>query len=787
MNLAALLLCLLAIGSSEIWAAPVPATAQVSKPKKSPRKAAPKRRKPSKAVSKAPKASREASGIQAARPGTLLAMAIGVLEKNSLSDQQALEAFAQRHRGDVDGVLAHMVLGYHAYLGGHYPEAKKAFEAARLVPSPIQDYVGYYLAMSELGEGDHDAASKLLDDFAEKNHSSPFAEPATLKQAELLLSSDHAAEAIALLLSPPVSLSESAASLLLGEAYHKDHQPVKAAEFFQKVYYLYSTSPQAYHAEQELRQLRQELGESYPAPSEEMRKTRAERLFAASQWKEAESEYRGLATLASGSSGTRDHSRVRIGVCQYGAGNSQAALATLNGMEVSDPEADAERIYTIAASYRRLDQPQTMQEQVQLLGQKHPESSWYEKALFMTGNHFLVSQDLAGAAQYYAMVYEQFPQGQLAAESHWRVAWRRYRERNLPEARRLFEEHIRNYPSSQQISASIYWLGRTLEPESPADAAPYYRKLVQTFPNYYYGLEARQRLAKLPKVPAKVDSATSSPEDFLGQIRRPVPDSALDGKLSASDQERRNRAKLLESAWLIDLAVGELRAGIIKDSFNFSLGRELAHLEVERGRYNVALEYGKRFLGGYFAFDLSDLPREDWELLFPLPWWGQMKQKAEAMQIDPYLVAGLIRQESEFNPEARSRSNALGLMQLLPATARRMAKQIPDDQARSFRLASLTLPELNMAYGTFYLRLLLKQFNGSLEEAVAAYNAGENRVAEWLQGATFEEPAEFVESIPFTETREYVQAVLRNAALYHKLYLDGQETEKTGVRSQKSE
>ena len=338
----------------------------------------------------------------------------------------------------------------------------------------------------------------------------------------------------------------------------------------------------------------------------------------------------------------------------------------------------------------------------------------------------------------------------------------------------MFEEHIRNYPSSPQVTASIYWLGRTLEPESGAGAAVYYRKLVETFPNYYYGQVARQRLAQLPKLPADSEKTETIPADWLDAIQRPVPDPALEGSLSTSGQQHRKRARLLESAWLMDLAIGELKAGIGKDasgsSFSF-LGWDLARLEAERGRYNVALDYAKHLLNGYFAFDFAEIPREDWELLFPLPWWGKIKQRADAFRLDPYLVAGLIRQESAFNPEAVSRSNARGLMQLMPATARRMAKQMPSRRERVFRLSALNLPEINMAYGTRYLRLVLDQFHGSEEEALAAYNAGENRVVQWLQQANFEEPPEFVESIPFTETREYVQAVLRNAALYRKLYV----------------
>jgi len=129
------------------------------------------------------------------------------------------------------------------------------------------------------------------------------------------------------------------------------------------------------------------------------------------------------------------------------------------------------------------------------------------------------------------------------------------------------------------------------------------------------------------------------------------------------------------------------------------------------------------------------------------------------------LVAGLIRQESAFEENARSNQNALGLMQLEPKTARLMARQakIRYSQPRLFAA------DYNVRLGTLYLASLRKQF-GSIEFALAAYNAGEDRVAEWTEGQTYREPAEFVDSIPFTETREYVEVVSRNAGIYRKLY-----------------
>jgi len=130
-------------------------------------------------------------------------------------------------------------------------------------------------------------------------------------------------------------------------------------------------------------------------------------------------------------------------------------------------------------------------------------------------------------------------------------------------------------------------------------------------------------------------------------------------------------------------------------------------------------------------------------------------------------VAALIRQESEFDPRAVSRANAYGLTQVLPSTGRQLSRRVG---IARFSPSMLFQPEVNLKLGTYYLKTLLDQHNGKWEEALASYNAGKRRTDDWVTWASFREPAEFIETIPFTETRTYIQIVLRNAYIYRQLY-----------------
>jgi len=163
---------------------------------------------------------------------------------------------------------------------------------------------------------------------------------------------------------------------------------------------------------------------------------------------------------------------------------------------------------------------------------------------------------------------------------------------------------------------------------------------------------------------------------------------------------------------------------------------------------------------------ISSIPLPYWRILFPEPYWETIKTESAKNNLDPYLVASLIRQESEFNPSAVSYANAWGLMQLLPSVGKAMARE---EGMSHFETYQLLDPDTNIRLGTRYLRHMLEHFGGVSEYALAAYNAGDERVADWEAAGPYTGMDEFVESIPFTQTREYVEAILRNIETYRAI------------------
>jgi soluble lytic murein transglycosylase len=373
---------------------------------------------------------------------------------------------------------------------------------------------------------------------------------------------------------------------------------------------------------------------------------------------------------------------------------------------------------------------------------------------------FLLRKDYDRAIDSYRELQQRFPNAGRASYAHWKAAWLTLRQGRNEEAKKEFEEQIALYPSSNEVPAALYWRARLAQEDGEtAKARAFYQKLSDRFRNYYYADLARKELKVLKSTAEPIQYALLdkvAPLDSKPQI----PDEE-----TPSDNLRVQKAELLGNGGLVDLAARELQAASNEEQGGW-VAPETARLFQENELYNRGIEIMKRAVPNYFAMDIPSLPRSYWEALFPRPYWTDLKRYSTRNELDPFLVASLIRQESEFNAGAISHKNAVGLMQLLPVTGKKVAKE---EKLRHFNANQLFTPGVNLQLGTRYFKTMVDKF-GSFEYALAAYNAGSDRVEDWLAAGKYRDPQEFVESIPFTETREYVQAILRNASVYRQLY-----------------
>ena len=186
-----------------------------------------------------------------------------------------------------------------------------------------------------------------------------------------------------------------------------------------------------------------------------------------------------------------------------------------------------------------------------------------------------------------------------------------------------------------------------------------------------------------------------------------------------------------------------------------------------RGELRAGINVMKRAYPQYIAAGGEKLPTELLKVLFPVNYWPLIRRYSIEHQLDPYIIAALIAQESTFTADVKSAANAYGLMQLLPSTGRQYAKALR--LPARFSLSMLTTAETNIKMGTAYFADLVKQFGGA-HFALATYNAGPSRVAKWIAARPGIDRDEFIDDIPFPETQNYVKRILGTAEDYRRLY-----------------
>ena len=686
---------------------------------------------------------------------TLKPMAQQLIQDRTPAAYAGVQAYAVRHSKEDAGALAWLVIGYARTMDRNYVLAIDPLNRAKPRAGDLGDYVNYYLGTAYYQTGRQAEAVATLSNFEKNYPESLLIRDTHVLYANALVADARAPEAIELLEGDRQPVRPDL-ELALGRAYEAANQPAKALTIFRNLYYTMPLSWEANQVQNDLNKLAAAI-QAQPV-GVEARRTRADLLVKGKDFSQAAIEYRELEGWVDPNE--RPTIQLELAEALRHTGQNREAKKILESISPSSAEINAERLFNLAEIARATDDYDAFLRNVDQLRQTYPTSYSLEQALLSAGNIYLLRHDYDKAIDSYRELQQRFPNGGRASYAHWKVAWLSLRQGRAAEARKELEDQIALYPASSEVPAALYWRGRLAEEDNDsAMARAFYQKLSLRYRNYYYGELARERLAKIPHTGDPVHYAILDrvpPLDAADKIEAdPVPDDNL----------RVQKAELLANGGLLELAARELHAAAQEEKGEWAPA-ELARLYEEAGRYDAAIETLKRAAPNYFALDLPNLPRSYWEGLFPKPFWMDVKRFSSENGLDPYLVAALIRQESAFNPNAVSRANAVGLMQLLPKVGRGVAKQ---EKLKRFSTEQLFQPRINLQLGTRYFRSMVDRF-GSFEYALAAYNAGVDRVQDWSKQGTYRDPQEFVESIPFTETREYVENIMRNVNVYRQLY-----------------
>jgi soluble lytic murein transglycosylase len=642
--------------------------------------------------------------------------------------------------------------------------AAASYAASASTRAPIlDDYAQYVRAQAEYGLKNYPEVAKASTRVFDHVPLSPFAGPAAALAVRAELDNSNPQQALALVKKHYDRIPDPQADLLLARCLDATGDLAQAAESYKRVYYNYPTSKEATDAANALVDLKNRMGSSYPAITPHQMLGRAQKLFESSNGAAARIELAAAIPQLTGA--PRDLARVRLGVADYLDNHAQAAFEYLSALKVDDPEADAERLDYLIRCARKLDKHADVKPFLNQLEQRHPQSPWRLEALIAVADQARVDNDPATYLPLYGACAATFPNDPKAAWCHWRIAFDSYRH-DSSDAYDLLRTHIQKYPASNDVNDALYFFGRLAQRKHQNGVArACYDEVISRFPNTYFSIVAHERL-KDPDIESAVpDSATT---EFLHAIVWPAPPEFPSFTPAKTAEARMERAQLLQLTGLTDYAEGELRFAASNDEGQQNLyAFELAKLAASRDSAETAMRYIKHYAPGYLYMPLDQAPVAFWKLAFPIPYRSSIESRSRQEGLDPYLVAALIRQESEFNATVISHANAYGLMQVLPSTGRDLARHF---RVRRYHSSQLLTADRNIQFGTYYFRNLLNSFDGRADLALASYNAGAGRARLWQTWGPYREPAEFVETVPFHETRGYIQIVLRNADVYRRLY-----------------
>jgi soluble lytic murein transglycosylase len=375
---------------------------------------------------------------------------------------------------------------------------------------------------------------------------------------------------------------------------------------------------------------------------------------------------------------------------------------------------------------------------------QYPRSGTGAQALFLAAGARHDDNDERRARELYRRVVASYPGSTQMGLAMMRLAGMAYMDGDFREAARLWDEYRARYPRGTQAMPATYWAGRAREQlGDSAAAAALFRSIRQREPDSYDALRASER---------------------LGVPFWPLPLSAAPPANAAADRQVARwmaGVDLLRDAGFPDDAAAEADRLAAEAGSDRAVLYALAEALAERGYSRRAVRIGLRLQGA------APPDRRLLRIIYPFPYRTLITEEARGRDIDPFVVAALIRQESMFEARATSPAGARGLMQVMPATGSRLAETAG---VSDWHADLLYHPEINVHLGTRYLARHLETYDGYLPSVFAAYNAGSHRVEWWQEFREYRDEELFTERIPFRETRDYVKILLRNRALYHGLY-----------------
>lgn len=626
----------------------------------------------------------------------------------------------------------------------------------------LGDYAAYFRAQALQQSGRGEEAEREFRQLAQNFPTSLLAREAVLQAANLaVVRGDYqtAADTVARL----AEKDDGAALKLRADCLEKLGRANEAILTLRKLFFDAPQSPEA----EKLGDRLAALGGSTAAGDVSMLRRRADKLYDARLYALAGAAYEQI--VRQFPNAPADEAWLRAGVSYYKADSFKQSSDALLKVRARTPKTAAEALYHLGLAQLSLKTDTAAITTLSDLRKASPSSDRVGDLLYAIGRYYEKRERGDQASAFYTQLIRQFPQSANSDEAHFWLAWRAHEAKDHANAARLLTEHLASYGSvTDNRGKAAFWAAVDTERAGDkARAMTLYQAMLKRYGAGWFGLNAERRIERLTREGVRPRGADS---DLM--LRRAVeglqPINLPQENIKDTDRERVRKAEQLMTIALHQQATTELEAARETSPNSPLVNLRIAQIFRAQGENVAAINTLKRSYPDYGQALPEEMSREVWDVFYPLKWWSNIKEEARRHNLDPYQIAGLIRQETVFNHMARSRANALGVMQLLPSTAKAVARS---SSVGAISSNDLFNPNLNIQLGVTYVKQLQNEFK-RFEYVAAAYNGGETRVRRWLREWPSMEIEDWVEAIPLSETRLYVQGVYRNTRIYQRLYDD---------------
>jgi peptidoglycan lytic transglycosylase len=640
-----------------------------------------------------------------------------------------------------------------------YTEAAAALSKATLDGTPLASYRQYYAGLLAFRAGRLDEAQAIFGALVDRSPRGYLIDAARSRAGEVAEQQGRFEDAAKYYepLSAKESLTPDQGWIRLARVRQAAGDLRGAAEAYARVYYEFPLSDLATIAAGEIGTLNGWEPLDKGSTRYKMEFGRAQRLFGAARYAQARDAFDMLRPLAEGDE--QEVAALRVAECDYYLKRYGSARDALD-VWIDRARRRAEARFFHLGSTRELGEHAEYVRLANALVAEFPNDSWAEDTLNNLATHYILTDDDDQADATFRELASRFPDGRYAPRAHWKIGWNAYRKGRWAETADLFEHAAARYARSDYRPSWVYWAARSRDQlGDSAGANRLYGILVSDYLNSYYGRLASRTLTARNVEPMTMAAAVapdrSAGTDAVAAVTRQTSDAAMERVVGQ-----------LIAAQLWDPALNELLWAQKNGNDTPAVRATLGYVYARQGDLRRGINAIKRAYPQYIAANEDELPAEVLQVLFPVAYWDLIRRHAPAQNLDPYLVAALMAQESTFDAGIVSHANAVGLMQIVPATGRSYARRL---RMPRYSASRLTDPATNVKIGTAYFADLVERFGG-IPYALASYNAGPGAVARWMAERPGIAADEFIDDIPYPETQNYVRKILGTAEDYRRIY-----------------